>query len=335
MNIIKNKSFKDLTTFHIGGKIKYYLEVSNVDEINEAMAFAEKNKLPIFIIGEGSDFLASDKEFSGLVIKYIGNSYKIDGEFITADAGMSWDELVQISVENGLQGLECLSGIPGTVGASPIQNIGAYGSEISETFYKLEAFDLSGREIVTFTKDECDFGYRYSIFKSKECWQRFLILNVSFKLNKNAKGKVNYESLKGVVGENPTLQEIRDGVLKVRREKLENPKEHGNAGSFFKNPIIDSVKKDILLNEYPEAKIYPFEDRFKVFAGWLIENAGMKGKELGGAAVSPKHALILINKSGKATANEIHDLSELIISKVDEKFGIKLEREVQLINFNE
>lgn len=335
MKIIEDKYFSQITTFRVGGKIKYYAEVSNTDEIKEAMDFADKNKLPVFIVGEGSDFLASDKEFRGLVIKYIGNSYKIDGEYLSAEAGMNWDRLVEISVDNGLQGMECLSGIPGTVGASPIQNIGAYGAEISDVFFKLEAYDLSKRKTITFTKADCKFGYRESIFKKDKFWQKYLIFNITFKLNKNGHGKAVYESLKGVVGENPTLQEIREGVLKVRGEKLENPKEHGNAGSFFKNPIIDAKKRDELLKDYPEAKIYPFEDRFKVFAGWLIENAGMKGKELGEAAVSPKHALILINKTGKATAREIYDLSELIISKVKEKFGIELEREVQLINFNE
>lgn len=333
MKFQEDKYFKDLTTFKIGGKIKYYAEVKSIDEIKEASLFAKENNLPLFILGGGSDFLAGDDEFNGVVIKYKGETYKIDGEVITGDAGLSWDKLVEISVDEGLSGLECLSGIPGTVGASPIQNIGAYGSEMSTCFYELKALNLETGEIIIFSKEDCKFGYRESVFKTKECWQKYLILEVSFKLSKDKLIKVNYESLKGVVGDGAGIKEVRDAVLKVRAEKLENPKEHGNAGSFFKNPIIEPEKKGEILNKYPDAKIFPFEDKFKVSAGWLIENAGLKGKEFGGAGVSPKHSLILINRTGKATAQEIYDLSEIIICEVYKKFGVKLEREVQLINF--
>jgi len=316
MKIINNKSFKDLTTFHIGGKIRHLAEIENKDEIAEVVRFAKDNNLKIFIIGGGSDFLVSDKEFEGLVIKFIGSKCNVDGNLVTGEAGMDWDDLVEVTVANNLQGMECLSGIPGTVGASPIQNIGAYGQEMSDTFYKLEAYDIKDEKFVTFNKSECEFGYRESIFKKKEHWQRYIIVNVTFKLNSDKRKIVIYESLKNIVNEGSTLEEIRNAVLSTRREKLENPADF-----------------DELLRSYPEAKIFPFKDKFKVFAGWLIENAGMKGKELGGAAVSPKHALILINKTGSATASEVYDLSELIIFKVNEKFGIKLEREVQLINF--
>ncbi len=334
MKFRQDKYFKNLTTFRVGGKIKYYIEVKNIDDLAEAAKFARSNNLPIFILGGGSDFVASDKDFNGLVIKYVGDSYHVDGEYITAEAGMKWDDLVKISVEEGLQGLECLSGIPGTVGASPVQNIGAYGSEIADTFYKLEAYDLSNDSIVTFEKENCHFEYRDSIFKRAGFRQKFLILNVTFKLNKNGKSKMSYESLKDILGENDSLKEIREGVLKLRNQKLENPREFGNAGSFFKNPIINLDKKNELIKKYPNIKIYPFENKYKVSAGWLIENAGLKGKELGGAAVSPKHALVLINKTGHATAKDVYDLSEMIIKDVKKKFGINLEREVQLINFD-
>lgn len=333
MKIIENKTFKDLTTFRVGGKVKYYVEVEDVNDIAEAVKFSKDRGLPIFILGGGSDFVASEKEFNGLVIKYIGDSYHIDGEYVTAEAGMEWDRLVKVTVENSLQGLECLSGIPGTVGASPIQNIGAYGAEISNTFYKLEAYNLDDNSIVTFDKEDCEFGYRESIFKRPNYWQKYLIMNVTFELNKNTKGMISYESLKGVVPENASIKEIREGVLKIRSEKLENPAKHGNAGSFFKNPVISGTQKEKLINNFPEAKIYPFKEDFKVSAAWLIEKAGLKGKEMGGAAVSSKHSLILINKTGSAKAKEIYDLSEFIISEIYKKYGIKLEREVQLINF--
>lgn len=334
MKFQENKYFKDLTTFKVGGKIKYYAEAKNLDEIKQASLFAKENNLPLFVIGGGSDFLASDDEFNGVVIKYSGDSYRVDGELVTGDAGISWDKIVEISVNEGLAGLECLSGIPGTVGASPIQNIGAYGAEMSSCFYELKALKLETGDIVTFSKDDCKFGYRESIFKTEEYWQKYLILSVTFKLSKNASTKINYDSLKGVVHDGASIKEIRDAVLKVRAEKLENPKEHGNAGSFFKNPIIESEKKEEILSKYPDAKVFPFEEKFKVSAGWLIEKAGLKGKEFGGAGVSSKHSLILINRTGKATAREIYDLSEKIISEVYKKFGVRLEREVQLINFN-
>lgn len=333
MKFQEDKYFKDLTTFRIGGKIKYFAEVKNIGEILNASNFAEDKKLPLFILGGGSDFLASDKEFDGVVIKYVGDSYNIDGDFITGDAGLSWDKLVEISVKEGLSGLECLSGIPGTVGASPIQNIGAYGSEMATNFYELKAINLLTGKISVFSKDDCKFGYRESIFKTEEYWQKYLILSVSFKLARGEKTKVNYESLKGVVEDGAGIEQIRDAVLKVRAGKLENPKEHGNAGSFFKNPIINPEQKEKLINNYPDAKVYPFENKFKVSAAWLIEKASMKGKEVGGAAVSPKHSLIIINKTGSASAKDVYDLSEKVIGEVYKKFGIRLEREVQLINF--
>lgn len=333
MKIIEGKTFKDLTTFRIGGKVKYYVEAKNEDEVFEALDFVQKNNLSIFILGGGSDFLAGDKEFNGLVIKYTGNKYSIDGSIITAEAGMVWDDLVKVTVEAGLSGMECLSGIPGTVGASPIQNIGAYGQEMKDTFLKLTAIDIEKREKVEFTGSECKFGYRESIFKRDDYWQKYLITEVTFKLKKGGQTGATYESLKGVLGENPTLSEIREAVLKVRAQKLEDPKEFGNAGSFFKNPIISSDKKESLEHVFPGIKIFPFEDKYKVSAAWLIDSIGLKGKEIGDAAVSLKHALILINKSGSATAADVFNLSEFVIKKVFDKFGVKLEREVQLINF--
>jgi len=333
VKIFEDKKFKDITTFHIGGKIQYYAEVKNRKELEEAACFAKKVNLKIFIIGGGSDFLASDKKFEGLVIKYIGSNYSVKENLITAEAGMKWDDLVGISVENNLQGIECMSGIPGTVGASPVQNIGAYGQELADTFYKLTAFNIETSEFPEFSKEDCHFGYRESIFKEKSHWQKYLIVDVTLKLKVNGKTTANYESLKGVVGSDATLAEIRDAVLKVRSEKLENPKEHGNAGSFFKNPIISLEQKNKLERDLPEAKIFPFGGKYKVSAAWLIEKAGWKGKTYKGAGVSPKHALIIINSSGRATSKDIFDLSEKIINDVYKKFGIEMEREVQLINF--
>ena len=269
-----------------------------------------------------------------MVIKYIGDSILYIGNKIIAEAGMNWDKLVEITVQKGLQGIENLSGIPGTVGASPIQNIGAYGSELKDVFVSLDAYDIQKNKIVKFNKEDCGFGYRESIFKKEGYWQKYIIIRISLTLSKNKYGKANYESLsKYITSKKPTTVEIRNAVLKVRAEKLENPKEIGNAGSFFKNPIVNADKRNELIQKYPDIIIYPFEDKYKVFAGWLVEKAGWKGKSKGNAAVSPKHALILINKTGKATAKEVYDLSQDIIDDVYKKFGVMLEREVQLINF--
>lgn len=338
MKIIEDKNFKDLTTFRIGGKIKYYAEVKSENEIKEAIRFSKTKNLPIFIVGDGSDFLASDRAYEGLVIKYTGDDLKFeiqDSEvFVTAGAGLEWDKLVEETVKRNLQGLECLSGVPGTVGAAPIQNMGAYGQEVSDTFYKLEAYDIKGEGWKIFTKEDCKFGYRDSIFKSKENWQKYLIVSVTFKLDKDGKPNVSYESLKNSVAEGATLEEVREAVLKTRKEKLEDPKKIGNAGSFFKNPVINADEKVRIEKEFTDARIFPFGDMYKISAAWLIDKAGWKGKAEDGAAVSPKHALILVNKSGRASAEDVYKLSEMIIKDVSEKFGVNLEREVQLINFD-
>lgn len=337
MKIIRNKTFKELTTFRIGGKVKYYIEVKNDLEIKEAVKFAKSENLQIFVLGGGSDFLASDKDFDGIVIKYTGNELVFETEnsevFVSAGGGLEWDKLVEETVKRNLQGLECLSGIPGTVGASPIQNVGAYGAEMSDTFYKLEAFDIENEKKVEFLKDECKFGYRESVFKNEDYWQKFVITKVTFRLSKNTKPEINYESLKNVLPPGSNLLQIRNAVLEIRHEKLEDPVKIGNAGSFFKNPIINEIQKNNLQKKFADSKIFSFGKIYKVSAAWLIEKCGWRGENLGGAAVSSKHSLILINKTGKASADEVYQLSEVIIKDVYEKTGIKLEREVQLINF--
>jgi UDP-N-acetylmuramate dehydrogenase len=333
MKILENKSFKDITTFRIGGHIKYFAEVHNRKELEESVCFAKSNKTPIFTIGGGSDFLANDKPYDGLVIKYMADAISVSGDSVTAEAGLSWEKLVEYSVKNDLQGIECLSGIPGTVGAAPIQNIGAYGQEIKDTFLRLTAFDIEKEKFVVFDNRDCKFGYRESVFKEKSHWQKYIITDITLKLNKGGKPSVNYESLSGRVKENPTLENVRMAILEVRREKLEDSGKIGNAGSFFKNPIVSLTQKSKLEKEFPGIKIFPFGNEFKVSAAWLIENAGWKAKAYKSAGVSSKHALILINATGEAKAEDILELSEKIIEDVNNKYGIKLEREVQLINF--
>lgn len=332
-------NFSEITTFHIGGKIKKYFGVNNVEEVRGAVAFAKKNNLPVFIIGGGSDILANDKEFNGVVIKYLGKdiSYLGDG-MVKAEAGAKWDEMVAFAVDRNLQGIECLTGIPGTVGAAPIQNIGAYGQELKNTFVSLTAFDIDKNKFVEFENKDCNFGYRESIFKRPDHWQKFLITDITLKLKENGEPTIVYDSLKNYLIENkitnPTLAKVRQYIKSIRAGKFENPKEAGNAGSFFKNPILPEAAVNKFKEKYPDFPARIQEDGlYKCSAGWFIEMAGWKGKKFKNAAVSPRHALILINPEQKAKAAEVMELSEKIIEDIDKKFGIKLEREVQLINF--
>jgi len=337
MKLKENITFKELTTFHIGGKIQYLAEVKNKKEVDEAVCFAKKNKLKIFIIGGGSDILIGDSDFQGLVIKYIGDSVDINGDIVTSEAGLIWDKLVEEVVGKNFQGIECLSGIPGSTGAAPIQNIGAYGQELKNVFLKLTAYDIAKEEFVEFESADCEFGYRESVFKKKDYWQKFIITDITLRLNKNGKPEVKYDSLKKYLLEKeipaPTLRDVRNAVLAVRTTKFENPNEAGNAGSFFKNPVFSDDTAKNLEKKFPGIPLRPLEDgSFKSSAGWLIEQAGWKGKKYKNAAVSARHALILINPEGKATASDVLELSEMIIEDVKKKFDVKLEREVQLIN---
>ena len=339
VKIYSSKRFSDLTTFRVGGSIKYYVGVKSNNEIREAVSFAKENKLKIFILGGGSDILVADKKFDGVVIKYTGATISYLGEGkIRAEAGVVWDDLVGFSVEKNLQGIECMSGIPGTVGASPVQNIGAYGQELKDSFLSLTAFDIDNEKFVEFSKDDCEFSYRESFFKKKENWQKYIISDVTLALKFGVSPKVTYDSLKKYLAlrkiDNPTLQEVRRAVLEIRGGKFENPNEIGNAGSFFQNPTVDAEKFRNLRSRYPDVPYFDNGDGvYKCFAGWFIEKAGWRGKKYKSAGVSPRHALILINPENKAKAKDIYDLSEKIIDDVYEKFGLKLKREVQLVNF--
>jgi UDP-N-acetylenolpyruvoylglucosamine reductase len=336
--------FSDLTTLRVGGKIKKYFTVRTKNEIQEALKYAKTNNLPVFVIGGGSDILVSDSDFNGVVVKYTGDEHSLTSRTensetiidIKAQGGMNWDRLVEYAVSRNLQGIECLSGIPGTVGAAPIQNIGAYGQELKDTFVSLTAYDIEKEKYVIFTNKDCKFGYRESIFKNKKYWQKYIIVSVTLRL-KYADPEVGYESLISYITEqgikDPTLKEVRRAVLKIRSGKFEDPKKVGNAGSFFKNPVLEKSEFEKIIKKHPDLGYFETVGKYKVFAGWLIDKAGWKGKTYKTAGVSPNHALILINPEGRATASDILELSEKIIADVYDKFDIKLEREVQLINF--
>lgn len=341
IKIKKNIPLSDLTTFRVGGLAKYYVEVKSKKELLETVEFAKDKKLPIFVLGGGSDVLLSDKGFKGLVLRYKGKSLKFEKKdgvvLVTAGAGLIWDDLVKKAVEKNLQGIECLSGIPGSVGAAPIQNIGAYGQELKDVFVALIAYDFKESKFVNFTKSDCKFSYRESVFKRPENKGKYIITDLTLKLNKDSLPTLSYQSLVEYLKEKKinksSLQQVREAVLDLRGQKLEDPKILGNAGSFFKNPIVDQNILNKLLKSYPKMPYYPGGRKFKLFAGWLIDNAGWKGKRVGGAMVSKNNALVLINPEGKASAKDIKGLAEEIKKDIQDKFGVELEPEVQFIGF--
>jgi UDP-N-acetylmuramate dehydrogenase len=341
INIKKNISLKKHNTFNIDSKAKYFTEVKSIKELEEAVGYAKTHKLPILIVGRGSNVLMVDKVFNGLVIRLKNDEIKIvketsDHIYIKVDAGKIWDDLVNYCVDRNYQGIECLSGIPGTVGAAPVQNIGAYGQELADVFVELTAYDLKTCKFVTLDASECKFEYRDSLFKKKRSRGHFIIFNVTLKLHKNLLPKLSYSLLRMYLKDkkinNPTLKQIRNAVLVIRRQKLVDPKEYGNAGSFFKNPIISKEKYERLRNSFPNIPNYPEDNgRIKIPAGWLVEKAGWRGKSYKNVGVSQKHALILINSTGKATAKEVLGMVDKIKNDVRIYFNIELDTEVQII----
>lgn len=254
---------------------------------------------------------------------------------VTAKSGENWHEFVQFCLNKNYGGLENLSLIPGNVGTSPMQNIGAYGTEIKDVFVSCKVLNLETLEIEEFDNEKCRFGYRDSIFK-QEGKGKYVILEVTFKLTtKNHLIKTEYGAIKGELEkmsvDNPTIQDVSKAVIHIRQSKLPDPKVIGNAGSFFKNPTISKEQFQEVQIKYPEIPHYPSGDLVKVPAGWLIEQCGWKGKQIGNVASHKLQALVIVNATGNASGREIFDFSSLIIDSVKEKFGIELEREVNII----
>ena len=336
MNIQENFSLQQYNTFGVEAKTKYFAEVNSVEELKETLRLSHS---PLLILGGGSNLLFT-KDFEGLVIKLNlkGITEQITDEnhvLVTAKAGENWHEFVQKTISENYGGLENLSLIPGNVGTCPIQNIGAYGTEIKDHFVSCKALNIETLKIETIDLEQCKFGYRDSIFKTSSKG-KYVILEVTFKLTtKNHHIKTEYgaisSELKNLGIENPTIQDVAKAVINIRQSKLPNPAETGNAGSFFKNPTIPLAQFENLKEQFPEIQGYPNGDFVKVPAGWLIENAGWKGKQIGNVASHKLQALVIINATGNATGKEIYDFSTQIINSVKEKYGIELEREVNII----
>lgn len=335
----ENFSLKPYNTFGVDAQAKYFVEINSIEELRDALTFSKKNTLPLLFLGGGSNILLT-KDFDGLAIKLNlkGISEKDLNEnevLVTAKAGENWHEFVMHCLSKNYGGLENLSLIPGNVGTSPMQNIGAYGTEIKDVFVCCQVLDLENFELTTFDLEKCRFGYRDSIFK-QEGKGRYIILDVTFKLTKKEHQiKTEYgaitSELQNLGITNPTIQDVSKAVINIRQSKLPDPKQIGNAGSFFKNPTIPLVQFEDLKQKFNNIQGYPNGDMVKVPAGWLIEQCGWKGKQIGNVASHKLQSLVIINATGKATGKEIFDFSTEIINSVQEKFGIELEREVNII----
>jgi UDP-N-acetylmuramate dehydrogenase len=312
----------------------YFVSVTTDDELREALVFARTEKLPLLLLGGGSNIVLRD-DFPGLVIhiKIHGKEIiKESDEFVwlKVAAGENWHQLVEYSLDNALYGLENLSLIPGSVGAAPIQNIGAYGVEVREVIAELTALNISSGIMVTFTNESCRFGYRDSIFK-QSLQDQYVITSVTFQLPKQLQPNLTYPALRGALGDMPeqeiTAQQISAAVIAIRQSKLPDPSDIPNAGSFFKNPIIGVGQLALLKAQYPAIVSYPVNDEHvKLAAGWLIDQAGWRGKEQGGVAVHASQALVLTNPH-KSSGAAILILAEQIQASVLNQFGVQLELE--------
>lgn len=335
----ENFSLKPYNTFGVEAKAKYFIEINNVEALKDALSFSKEKSLPLLLLGGGSNILLT-KDFDGLAIKLNlkGISENILNEnevLITAKAGENWHEFVMYCLKKNYGGLENLSLIPGNVGTSPMQNIGAYGTEIKDVFVNCLVLDLETLEIKTFDLEECRFGYRDSIFK-QEGKGRYIILEVTFKLTqKDHLIKTEYGAITAELAHlgitHPTIQDVSQAVINIRQSKLPDPKQIGNAGSFFKNPTIPLAQFEELKQKFENIQGYPNGNVVKVPAGWLIEQCGWKGKQIGNVASHKLQSLVIVNATGDATGKQIFDFSTEIINSVKEKFGIELEREVNII----
>lgn len=337
MEILTDFSLKNYNTFGIEAKAKQFVAVHEIADLKTVLEQNKSQKK--FILGGGSNMLLT-KDIEALVIHIDLKGKKIKQEnddfvWVESQAGENWHEFVLWTINQDFGGLENMSLIPGNVGTTPVQNIGAYGTEIKDTFVSCEAMAIENQEIRTFTKEECHFGYRESIFKN-DVKDQYIITAVVFKLTKrNHKINTSYGDISGELLKNnitnPTLKDVSNAVIAIRKSKLPDPAELGNSGSFFKNPIVLKSDFEKIHQQFPEMRYFDIsETEVKVPAGWLIEQAGFKGKRFGDAGIHKNQALVLVNY-GKATGQEILNVSKEIQATVFQKFGIHIEAEVNVI----
>lgn len=329
---------KPYNTFQIEASAKYWIEVNNIEELKEFYASDYVKVAPRLILGGGSNILFT-KDFDGLVLHSRINTIEVLEEnpkdvLIRSGSGVTWDDFVAHCVKNGWGGLENLSDIPGSVGASPVQNIGAYGVEAKDTIESVEVFDLYNGTVSTFKNELCEFGYRSSIFKKQE-HKHLFVTRVNFRLQKSpvlhtSYGKIEEELLKLPI-EKRNIESLREVIIKIRSSKLPQTQELGSAGSFFKNPVVDETLLNTIQKDYPDMPFYKVDgNRFKIPAAWLIQTCGLKGFKMGNAATYHAQPLVIVNL-GQAEGSEVVALSEHIQATIKQKFGIVLEPEVCFI----
>ena len=337
MQILRNISLKAYNTFGIDVKAGYFAELHSGNDIPAFFNGLQEDQMPVLILGGGSNILFT-KDFRGTVacIRSKGITKLMEDKdhvYLKVAAGEVWDDVVKYAVEHGLGGIENLSLIPGNAGTAPVQNIGAYGVELKDVIYSVEAADVVSRHYRSFRPADCEFGYRTSLFK-KQGSGRLVITSICLKLDKHPVLNLGYGDIRrelakaGITG--PAISEVRETIINIRHNKLPDPAEIGNAGSFFMNPVIIADEYARLIEEYPHMPSFRSGDAIKIPGAWLIERCGWKGKRFGDAGVHGNQPLVLVNY-GNATGQEILSLAENIISSVKEKFGITLEKEVNII----
>lgn len=335
MEVHTNIPLKNYTTMRLGGNARFMVDVHTPQEVAEICSSASTQQLPIYVLGAGSNTLVHDEGFDGVVVRNRIMGFDVLEDtpsytVIKVGAGENWDAFVKRTVDMHLTGIEALSAIPGTVGASPVQNIGAYGQEVAETITRVEAYDTQSRTIADMPNEACGFSYRNSIFRSSALG-RYVILSVTFKLYKSVPQPPFYKALQDYLDQHSitifTPSVIRDAVTAIRVDKLPDPEQFPNTGSFFKNAVVDSWLANDIKEEYPDMPTYDMPGgQFKIPTGWLIEQAGFKGKVLHGMKVHDKNALVLINESATSYA-DLAAARDEIIGAVRDQFRIDIEQE--------
>lgn len=330
--ILENVPLSELTTLKVGGPARYFLAAGSEEQVRHGVDWAASRQLPLFVLGGGSNVLVADAGWPGLVLRIALRGVEQQGEVFEAAAGEEWDSFVAQAVAGGYAGIECLSGIPGSVGGTPVQNVGAYGQDVSETVTRVRALDLTSGRVVELATTDCGFRYRQSIFNTTER-ERYIVLRVAYRLKQGGEPRIEYADLKKhFAGRAATLAETREAVRAIRHRKamliVDGDEDCRSAGSFFKNPVVTSAEVP------PGSPHWPQPDgRVKVAAAWLVENAGFpRGWRRGPVGISSKHALALVNRGG-ATAAEVLTLAREIQDRVQEKFGVRLEMEPVLVGF--
>ncbi|MDP9047613.1 MAG: UDP-N-acetylmuramate dehydrogenase [Bacteroidota bacterium] len=338
LQIQRNVSLKNFNTFGVECSAGYFVEINHKDELAELFFDPQWKEMKMLVLGGGSNMLFIN-DFSGLVIRINirGIEHRINRNevFIEAGAGEAWNDLVNFCVTRGYAGVENLALIPGSVGASPVQNIGAYGVELKDVFHSCCAFEIATGKFKTFTKKDCKFAYRESIFKT-DLKDLYIIISVKLLLSLVPDFNLQYGAIEQELANrgiaSPTIKDVSQVVSSIRVSKLPDPSTIGNAGSFFKNPVIPVKRFDIIQSQFPDIVNYPIGDhQVKLAAGWLIEQCGWKGKVVGNTGTWKNQALVLVNH-GQATGSEVYTLSSEIINSVYNKFGILLQREVNIID---